>query len=157
MVVVAPPRLIRSADVADFYGVTRWTIYDGLRNGRRPYIDGYIGRIGNRHCWNLNEIIQMSADTPCQVCGEPGGLIRMCPTHAVEFRSAWDRAEQSREAMCRFVGMCRWVSQRWEHATFVDDLDDLWSEACVACGERAPAEHPLCDNCRDILTTQLDL
>lgn len=151
MAVVSPPRLVGTAAVADFYGVSRFhTIYAGLAAGRAPYTIGYLGKIGGRHCWDFNQIVETGGDLPCQVCGEPAGVLRLCPDHARLFLRSWSRHERSRISLIQFVSLCRWVSDHWQDVIELQ-VDDLWSATCVTpgCDGEANQGHqgPLCASC----------
>ena len=145
-----PPRLVGTSALADFYGVHPDTVQKGLQSDSPKYSVGYIGKIGGRHVWDLNQIIEVGADLPCQVCGAPGGYLRLCPEHARLFRHVWSRADRSWLSLMQLIAMCRWIVERWEHVGDIQ-IDDVWSTTCVTPGCDGEANvgrlGPLCTDC----------
>lgn len=150
MAVVQPPKIVGSEAIADILGVTEWTVRDGVRGNRPPYIFGYIGKISNRHCWDLNRFLEYDGTVGCQVCGEPANVIGFCREHSRLFLRAWSRSEASRLSLIQLVAMCQWIVERWEHVG-VTPPDDVWSSTCATPGCDGEANTgrlgPLCARC----------
>jgi hypothetical protein len=89
--IVATPQIVGTDTIADIHGRTVWWIRQRIRNKDPRYLHGYLGKIGNKHAWNLTEALtglyDIDALTPlADACAAPdctgsAGAIGLCPTH----------------------------------------------------------------------------
>lgn len=142
--------IVGVAAIADIFQVSQWTVRRGLREGRRPYTDGYLGKIGERHIWNLHDVF-VELGLVCEVCGDPAGPTRLCEEHADMFVRAWDRSNRSRRSLVQFIAICRWVVARYEHVGPIW-YTNIWDRTCVVPGCDGEANvgclGPLCTECQ---------
>lgn len=99
---VAPPQIVGTEAIADIHGVTEEWVRKQIRSNN-GYTNGYIGKIGQRHCWNLSEALtglyHPEALTPlADQCAAPdctgsAGAVGLCPTHLAWLCSVFRKIE----------------------------------------------------------------
>jgi hypothetical protein len=167
VVVAAPPRIIGTRLVAAALGVTRHVLAARVRAGEPVAARGYLGKIGNRHCWNAHEFyagtftdvfalerhVGALADaTPVEAMCAVGGCDRLaggfgvCPRHLGLFMRRLDDAQRSSLALVHLVALARWVLDRYP--TVRAPHFDPWATTCQFGGcdaELSPSSSgPLC-------------
>ena len=171
-VVLPQPQLIGIRTVTTALGLSRWRVYELLREGDSRVTTGYLGKVAGRHTWNAHELFasmftstmaladeierveaQVRADRPCSVpgCEMTSQFLDLCYRHLAELRRTFRDAEGSARAVYRLLAMCTWVVERHAHLTPAHGWDP-WSGICMTpgCEGRTDANRrssPLCPDC----------
>jgi|PlaIllAssembly_1097288.scaffolds.fasta_scaffold00122_15 hypothetical protein len=175
MPIVSPPRLVGSRTVGHLFGIGLYQVYDNLKAGHPLITAGYLGKISNRHTWNLHELIsrmfvdgssieaivdRVYSDEPPTVTCEAGGCDRvaetlgLCRVHIRHLFTAWKHAPDSTLVTLQLVAMCQWIAERHAHIILPPGFDP-WDPVCMTPGCGNPTNihgpdgwhGPLCPAC----------
>lgn len=173
--ITSPPRLVGTATVAPLYGVTRSHMTRKLAAGEARV--GYLGKVGNKHTWNLHELlaslfatdaaIEMVVDAlghyhpsdpldsmlcAVQGCDRLESVLGLCTRHLRHLMASWRHAGRSTLVTVQLVALCRWVVAHNRDVVLPEDFDP-WSPVCMTEGcDNETNTHggwhgPLCPAC----------
>ncbi len=172
MPIVSPPRIVGIDTVAHLLGLTEATTRRRLKRGDPVIGKGYLGKISNRHTWNMHELVSglfvdessieqvvdraLSGEPPvvlCLVsdCENGAETIGLCRKHTKALFKAWKHAPSSTLIHAQLVGMCQWIVERNAHIVLPAGFDP-WATVCMTpdCGNETNARGwhgPLCPSC----------
>ena len=155
--IVAAPRLVGTATVAEIFGITPDRVRHRVVAGDFPTA-GYLGKIAGKHTWNLHEVCaavftdtaalelvvhQLTAPAPtdpleallCAVtdCDQAAELVGLCKKHLRRLMTSWRHAPRSSLVTIQLVAMCQWVVERNAHITLPPGFDP-WAPVCMTPG-----------------------
>ena len=156
--IVAPPRLVGTATVARFFGVSRHRLYLMMSHpcGDEPWMHGYLGKIARQHTWNFPQLVAATFDSDASMelvltrltdpadpldlllCAAPGceytaEQVGLCDIHLRRLFTAWRQAHRSSVVTLQLVAMCRWIVDRNAHLVLPAGFDP-WSNICMTPG-----------------------
>jgi hypothetical protein len=175
--IVSPPRLVGTVTVAHVFGVQPARVRRKLADGHPLVMHGYLGKVCNRHTWNLHELLarlfhddtslDLLADRAtatgttsgvCEAvdCVEVADMIGLCRVHLRKLLTSFRHAPDSTLVQIQLLAMCQWVVDRNAHLVLPAGFDP-WSTECMNPGCQNPTNvhgengwhGPLCPPCSE--------
>lgn len=171
MPLLALPRIIGSADVADIFGLDRETITIKTAAGDPVLLHGYLGKMFGRHAWNASVLLaplfppdhinrevariraRVAVSGTCSLpdCTSVPTVGGICGPHVNRLIEAFLDQRHDLARTARLVAMCRWVVDRNEHIVLPDGYNGFGPHCIVAgCDNLTNTDGwdgPMCRTC----------
>lgn len=155
--IVSPPKIVGTNTVAELFGVTPDRIRRRIVERQPQVCHGYLGKISDKHCWNLPELVAalFTSDASLELvverltsppsdptdtllctvpdCDQLEETVGLCAAHLRRLMCTYRRAPRSSLAVIQLVAMCRWVVERNDHYVLPADYDP-WATVCLTPG-----------------------